>query len=220
MAEAQDSSRRPLKSRSRPWAVASAAWLARRRVAPNTISKASVLFAAGACAALAARGCVGPWLGRSALLILAAGCIQGRLLCNLFDGMVAVEGGMRSKTGDLYNEIPDRIADPLILIGAGYAAAAVPYGIELGYLAAVLAVLTAYIRALGKSLGTPVFFQGPMAKQQRMAAITVACVAGAGVTFWGFEARVLWATLLIVVLGCVATVIRRVRLVARALEQR
>ena len=32
--------------------------------------------------------------------------VLGRLLCNLLDGMVAVEGGKRSKSGELYNDVP------------------------------------------------------------------------------------------------------------------
>ena len=36
-----------------------------------------------------------------ALLLGAAACTQLRLLCNLFDGMVAVEGGKASRTGDI-----------------------------------------------------------------------------------------------------------------------
>lgn len=48
------------------------------------------------------------------LPILAAVFIQCRLLCNLFDGMVAVEGGKSTPSGELFNDIPDRVADPLI----------------------------------------------------------------------------------------------------------
>ena len=59
--------------------------------------------------------------------------IQCRLLCNLFDGMVAVEGGKKTNSGELFNDIPDRIADPLILVSAGYAVHMVAYGAELGW---------------------------------------------------------------------------------------
>ena len=55
------------------------------------------------------------------MFLAAAACIQLRLLCNLFDGMVAVEGGFKTKSGEIYNELPDRVADVLILAGAGYA---------------------------------------------------------------------------------------------------
>jgi len=41
-------------------------------------------------------------------------------VCNLLDGMVAIEGGLKTPAGELFNDVPDRISDPLILVGAGY----------------------------------------------------------------------------------------------------
>src|SRR5439155_982956 len=104
------------------------------------------------------------------------------LLCNLLDGMVAIEGGLQSKSGDVFNEVPDRVSDALILVGAGYATApalGLAWAGALGSAAALLAVLTAYVRALGAALGTGQDFRGPMAKPHRMAALTAACLAGA-----------------------------------------
>src|SRR5713226_6455863 len=49
----------------------------------------------------------------------------------------------------------DRFADVVILVGTGYSIAAFGWGRELGWLAAVLAVMTAYIRLLGGSMGVP-----------------------------------------------------------------
>ena len=40
---------------------------------------------------------------RTRSLIIAAVAIPLRLLCNLFDGMLAVEGGLKSPTWPLYN---------------------------------------------------------------------------------------------------------------------
>ena len=40
----------------------------------------------------------------------------------------------------------------------------------------VLAVMTAYARVLGRSLGSGIYFIGPMAKQHRMATLSGACV--------------------------------------------
>src|SRR4051794_5874321 len=105
------SARPPLKSRQNRWAAASAACLARRNVSPNTISLGSVAFACVTGAAYA--GVVfthTPWLV-SVLLVIACLGMQGRLVCNLLDGMVAVEGGKGSPVGELYNDMPDRIAD-------------------------------------------------------------------------------------------------------------
>ncbi len=165
------SDRRPIASRDSRWAIAIAHWLAVRQVTPNRISQASVGFAALACLALWAAGD-----GPSALwLILAAAAIQGRLVCNLLDGMVAVEGGMREPDGPFWNEFPDRIADLLILGGTGLAA----LDPALGMAAAALAVLTAYTRELGRASGAPADFGGPMAKQHRMAILSAACLLAA-----------------------------------------
>ncbi|MDQ2077798.1 CDP-alcohol phosphatidyltransferase family protein [Marinimicrobium sp. ABcell2] len=211
--------RRPIAARDTGWANRIASWLASRDVTPNQISVASVVFAGVAGALLLARLQL-PDGWAAAALVLAAVCIQGRLLCNLFDGMVAVEGGKTTPAGEMFNDIPDRIADPLILIGAGYAAAAMGYAPLLGWLAALLAVLTAYIRVLGVSLDAPADFGGPMAKQHRMALITVACVLSLA-EFWVLPAgSVLTAALVLVVFGAALTVWRRTRTLYRFLNAR
>ena len=107
------------------------------------------------------------------LLACAAG-IQLRLLCNLLDGMVAIEGGRKSKVGALYNEVPDRVADSLFIVALGYAIG-VPW---LGWLGALGAAVTAYVRVLGGTFGLAQDFRGPMAKPHRMATMTVACLLG------------------------------------------
>src|SRR5689334_5587548 len=97
------SGRRPLKSRQTQWAAWMASRLARSSVTPNAISLFSI-----ACAALAAASLVGTRytasaLGDSALYLLAIVGIQTRLLCNLLDGMVAIEGGKQTPAGELFN---------------------------------------------------------------------------------------------------------------------
>jgi len=202
--------RRPIRARSSGWATRTAAWLARSGLSPNQISTASMLFALlGAAAFVAARWNLWALPG-------AAACIQLRLLCNLFDGMVAVEGGKRSAVGELYNEIPDRISDTLFLVAAGYATA----WPELGWAGAVLAVGTAYVRAFGASLGNGNDFAGPLAKQQRMAVLTAACVA-APIEF--ALARTAWV--MPVALGVIAvltawTCVRRTARLAAFLRRR
>jgi len=161
--------RRPLKSRGTAWARALSRGLLKTGLRPNQVSVLSIAFAAAAAGFLI---CPEPptwwhWLA-------AAACIQLRLLCNLMDGMLAVEGGLKTPNGELYNEFPDRIADALFLGGAGYFASLAGFtlGAPLGWAAAVLAVLTAYVRELGRGLGFPADFSGPMAKPHRMAALT------------------------------------------------
>ena len=53
---------------------------------------------------------------------LAAELELARRQSNMMDGLVAVEGQRGSPTGALYNELPDRIQDALLLVAAGYAA--------------------------------------------------------------------------------------------------
>ena len=155
-----------------------------------------------------------------ALLLLAVAGIQGRLLCNLLDGMVAIEGGRQTKSGEIFNDLPDRIADALIFVCAGYAAQAHPFGVELGFVAAILAVFSAYVRMLGGASGLKQSFIGPMAKQHRMAALTVACVLSIFETRFFAAGTVLWAALITINLGCLVTIWRRTARIARGLEAR
>lgn len=145
--------------------------LARRRVTPNTISVVGMVFATIGAAALAGIPC-GCFPRVPALVVGALG-VQLRLLCNLLDGMVAVEGGLKGKAGDLFNEAPDRYADIVLLVGAGVAVK-MPW---LGWMAASAAVLTAYVRAFGASVGQGQDFCGPFAKPHRMFFLTVGCLA-------------------------------------------
>ena len=183
---------------------------------PNGVSVLSILFAAAAGFALWRFGVGGNWR----LLVGAAVAIQLRLLCNMLDGLLAVEGGFKSKLGDLYNEIPDRIADVAILVGAGYAVATMPYGGILGWSAALLAVLTAYLRLLAGSLGAQQLFIGPMAKQHRMFVVTVGCLLGALEHSRSGTARAVWLALIVVVAGSLITLVRRLLRLAAELETR
>ncbi|MEJ7787689.1 MAG: hypothetical protein WKF96_23045 [Solirubrobacteraceae bacterium] len=213
------SPRRPLKTRSRPAAQAAAAWLVRHGTTPNAISIAGVVLAAaaGACLLLVSGGPAGTQI----VLVLGAGlAIQMRLAANMLDGLVAVEGGTGTPTGPLFNEVPDRLADLLVLVPAGYAISWVDWGPELGWAAGVLAVLTAYVRLLGGSLGQEQHFCGPMAKPQRMFALTLACLASAvEAAAWGFEGVALTIGLVVIVAGAGLTFVARLRRVAAALGE-
>ena len=222
MSDGMLENRRPLKSRSTAWARALAAGLARMGVSPDLVSFGSIFFAVCGAALFIASPTVVPLDERSVVLIAAAVCIQLRLLCNLLDGMVAVEHGRGSSSGPIWNELPDRIADGLFLVGAGYFAAhkGVEMGEVLGWLAASLAVLTAYIRELGRGLGFPADFSGPMAKPHRMAALTLACVVSAIEPMWGWRGQTMLIALAVIVLGTVWTVVRRTLTLARRLKER
>jgi len=200
--------RRPLKVRNVGLAVRIAKWLANTNLTPNQISIASVAFAllAGVCL-LSMRTATGitVWIAP----IAAALFMQCRLLCNLFDGMVAVEGGKSTPAGELFNDLPDRIADPLILVCAGYSAAGFLLMPAMGWLAGLMAVMTAYVRLLAASAGTPMLFQGPMAKQQRMAIMTLACVLWPIAHLWQKQHHLMLFALFVIVLGSAYTVVKR-----------
>lgn len=210
--------RRPLTTRSAGWARAFALFLAARRVRPNSISVAGVLVAllAAAFFVLAHNAATGP---RIILLIAAAVCIQLRLLCNMLDGLVAVEGGLKSKTGDIFNDLPDRIADVAIILGAG-AFIGPPLGWTLGWTASIMAVFLAYIRLLGGALGFPQDFRGPMAKPHRMAALTLGCLLALPAIPMGRDRFVMSVALAVIIAGSIVTAWRRTTRIADQLRAR
>jgi phosphatidylglycerophosphate synthase len=154
------------------------------------------------------------------LLVGAAAAIQLRLVCNLLDGMVAVEGGKKSKTGDVFNDLPDRFADLLILVPVGYALDGRVFSHELGWLAGVLAVLTAYVRVLGGSLGLKQDFGGPMGKPQRMAVMTAACLLACFEPLLGWQGMVMETALVVIACGSAMTMVLRTKRILRELRLR
>ena len=214
--------RRPIRSRDAGWAHRAAAALAEANANPNLISAASAAFSALGGALLLGAGMIELWPVRAALLLGAAACIQLRLVCNLLDGMVAVEHGLSSPAGAIWNELPDRFSDVVLLAGAGYgvARAGIPLGAEAGWACAALALITAYVRELGRGMGFPADFAGPMAKQHRMAVLTAACLAGAVEALWGWRGQSLMIGLAVIALGAALTVARRTRTLARRLAER
>src|SRR5437867_4739117 len=210
--------RRPIATRDRQWAQAATAWLAARNVSPNAIS------IAGMCACIVAGIALGVTsiaYHRILWLIAALGA-QLRLTANMLDGMVALASGRASKTGELYNEVPDRVSDAAVFIGAGFA-----WGgdITLGYIATILAVFTAYVRAAGKIAGAPNEFCGPMAKQHRVLVITVICLYSAAVPrawqilhFDKLDVGAMGLGLGLIIVGCCITIVRRLNRIAHTLR--
>jgi phosphatidylglycerophosphate synthase len=207
--------RRPIKARSMRAVQALAVTLAHLRVTPNQVSILSVIFASIGAALLVweAYGTTTVWP-----LLATAVCIQLRLLANLLDGLIAVEGGRQTRTGELFNEFPDRIADVALLAAAGYAAHRGNFGAAIGWSAAVLAVGTAYIRAFGARRGYPQDFCGPQAKQQRMFLLTLACLLGAGEKLLHLPSYSIFVLLMIINVGTLLTCIRRTMRLARRLK--
>jgi phosphatidylglycerophosphate synthase len=212
--------RRPIASRERQVSKRLAGWIAQRGISPNVISVAGMIAGTLAGAAFAATR-LPDW--DRVFFLLAALLMQLRLLANMLDGMVAVQTQRASPVGELFNEVPDRVSDAAILVGAGYGAGGLP---ELGYLAACVALFVAYVRAEGKVAGAPQEFCGPLAKPQRMFVMTVvALYSGLAPREWqpalesfpwaGLPA----AGLALIVLGGVWTAVRRLLRIAAALHR-
>jgi phosphatidylglycerophosphate synthase len=201
--------RRPIASRDTRLAQAISHRLATWRVSPNQISVLGLLFSVGAAACFWGTASeTGPMV--RVLWFAGALGIQLRLLCNLFDGMVALERGIASPVGELYNEVPDRVSDALTLVGLG---AALGGSLGWGWAAALVAVFVAYTRSVVAQAGAPVDFRGPLAKAQRMALVTVAAVYLAlrpSAWAWDFgEARAV--LIVITILGLVTAAGRLMR---------
>jgi phosphatidylglycerophosphate synthase len=201
--------RRPLASRSTRWAAFLATRSVRAGLTADGISILSLFAAAAGAASLLLLP--RPWN----YLACAAG-IQLRLMCNLLDGMVAIEGGKKSKTGVLYNEVPDRLADSLFLVALGYAIGT-PW---VGWLAALAAAVTAYIRVLGGTFGLAQDFRGPLAKQHRMFVMTMGCLLAFGEDYFDGGQRALAAAAWIIAFGALLTCGTRIHAIARQLKAR
>jgi len=218
----QAADRRPIASRQTRSAQRVADWLIAHEVAPNAISLASIAFAALGLLCLLGTAPVGGWLARVLFLITALAA-QARLLANLFDGMVAVGSGQASPLGEIYNDVPDRVADVLLLVGAGFGLGGSPL---LGCSAALLALFVAYLRVLGNSLGVRDLFIGPMAKPQRMATLTAACAYLAlAPAAWPFALAAegfgaLSLALALILVGSIVTSVRRLQRIAADLRTR
>lgn len=152
------------------------------------------------------------------LLVVAALFIQLRLLCNLFDGMVAVEHGKKTNTGDIYNDAPDRVADVFIILGASLSIPDHSYALHFGWAASLIAVLSAYIRVLGRSLNTPSYFIGPMAKQHRMFLLTASSIIDFILLSFEVNFSITYISLIIIIILGLLTCVKRLSLILKDKE--
>lgn len=214
----QTERRRPLAARDIPlWG-----WLLQRLagsgVTPNQVSVAGMFAGLGGGGLLAltagmpAGGAIQRW---TFLTVIALVLLRGA--CNIFDGVLAVETGRASRVGLLYNEVPDRISDAAMLVGAGFAVGSHPW---LGFAAALGSLATAYVRVQVQIAGAPDDYSGPMAKPARMVVCVVALVAlAAGPASWSrAEFGPIAIALGVVVLGTAMTTVRRLVRASRYLQ--
>lgn len=214
-AEGATANRRPLKSRGTAWAAVAARGALATGLSADGVSVLGIVVSLIGAAALVA-GFAAPWH-----FLIGAAAVQLRLLCNMLDGMVAVEGGRKSLYGAIYNELPDRLEDSLLLVAAGYAAGpGLGLVLVLGLTAALLAAICAYVRLLGGTLGLPQDFSGPQAKPHRMFVLTLGLLAAFLAALAGSDpGRWLLVALIVICVGTLLTIIRRTLRIAGRLRE-
>ena len=183
---------------------------------PNLVSYSSIVASAGASL------CFWQAHAAPALLIVAVGFCYLRLWLNMLDGMVAVGSGKASRTGEIANELPDRISDVIIFVGVAHSGLC---HVLWGYWAAILALLVAYVGTLGQAVGVQREFSGMMAKPWRMVALHAGAWITLGLLWWG-DGRIRYGgltvldwTLVAIVVGCVQTIWIRLVRILRALRE-
>jgi phosphatidylglycerophosphate synthase len=207
--------RRPL--RVRDWRVMQE--LARRcanwGIKPNQVSLSSIAGAAVAGLGMILLSISSSFFGVVFFTLVAVAGIGFRITANLIDGMIAVEGGFRTRSGEIFNDMPDRISDTIIFVVLGYCC---PFPV-LGWCAAWASVMTAYVRLLGGACGLKQDFSGPMAKPHRMAVTVVAVLALAAERLHGGAANLsVILGLLVITIGSVLTISGRIRCIIKGLE--
>ncbi len=217
MPEYQPASRRPIAEGFRATARGATKLCLRLGIHADAISYFSLV-----AAALAA---VSFWQSSRypALLIVAPLFCLLRLWCNMLDGMVALAAGQASGRGEVLNDLPDRVSDVLIFVGAAHSGWMNPF---FGYWAAMMSLGTAYVGMLGQAVGVQREFSGWMSKPWRMVALGL----GAWLTFallrWNDGEAVFagltaleWACVAVIA-GCLQTSAQRLGRILRALKEK
>jgi phosphatidylglycerophosphate synthase len=208
----EPSSRRPIAAVFRQTAGAAVRFCVRHGIHPDAISYLSIV------AALIAAICFWKSGTRHWLLIIAPIFCYLRLWLNMLDGLVAFGAGKASRRGEIMNDLPDRISDVVIFVGVAHSGLMEPL---IGYWAAIFSVLTAYVGLFGQALGVQREFGGMMSKPWRMVALHI----GAWLTFFlaprssGTFTILDW-TCLIVIAGCVETIVVRLKRITAALQDK
>jgi phosphatidylglycerophosphate synthase len=152
------------------------------------------------------------------LLIPAAALLYVRLWLNMLDGMVALAGGHASPRGEILNDLPDRLSDVLIFVGAAHSGLCHPLS---GYWAAIFALLTAYVGTLGQAVSGRREFGGIMSKPWRMVALHLGSWILLADRWWlhpttTWQVTILDWTHLAIIAGCVQTIaVRLLRIFGR-----
>ena len=205
-------SRRPIAAVFRQTAGFATRFCVRHGIHADAISYLSIV------ASLIAAICFWKSGARRWLLIIAPLFCYLRLWFNMLDGLVAFAAGKASRRGEILNDLPDRISDIVIFIGVAHSGLMNPL---IGYWTAIFAVLTSYVGLFGQALGVQRQFGGVMSKPWRMVALHVGAwlsfflAAQSIVSFTIFD----W-TCLVVIAGCVETIVVRLKRITAALQDK
>jgi phosphatidylglycerophosphate synthase len=209
MSDYMPTSRRPIAAALRQTADAATRFCVRNEIHPDVISYLSIL------AAVAAAICFWKSGQTRWLLVIAPLFCYLRLWFNMLDGMVAVAANKASRRGEILNDLPDRISDIIIFVGVAHSGLMNPL---IGYWAAILAVLTAYVGLFGQALGVQREFGGIMSKPWRMVALSI----GSWLAFVGDRSfasfTVLDWTCFIIIAGCIETIVVRLKRTTAAVQ--
>jgi phosphatidylglycerophosphate synthase len=217
MPDYQPTSRRPIAQIFRRTAEAATQLCVRWGIHPDAISYASIV------AALAAALCFWKSQNAPALLLVAPGFCYLRLWLNMLDGMVAIAAGQASWRGEILNDLPDRVSDVIIFAGVAHSGWMNPI---LGYWAAIFALLTAYVGIFGQAIGGQREFSGWMSKPWRMVALHLGAWITLALLWWNNgdirfrNLSVLDRTCLIVIAGCVQTIVVRLKRIMAAVQDK
>src|SRR6266480_3441427 len=217
MVEYQPTSRRPIAQIFRRTGERATDLCVRLGISPDAISYSSIL------AALIAALCFWKSDNNTWLLIIAPLFCYLRLWFNMLDGMVAVAAEKASARGEIVNDLPDRISDVIIFVGVAHSGLMNPL---IGYWTAILSLFTAYAGLFGQAIGGRREFAGIMSKPWRMVALSVGAWAmfvfpscQTGLHDFGRLTILDWTCLLIIA-GCLQTIIVRLKRIVIALQDR
>lgn len=212
MTNYEPTSRRPIAELFRLTAYAATRWCVRCGIHPDAISYLSILSAAIAAICF--------WQSNKipALLLVAPLFCYLRLWFNMLDGMVAIAANKASWRGEILNDLPDRISDVVIFVGVAHSGWMSPI---IGYWAAIFALLTAYVGLFGQAIGKHREFGGVMSKPWRMVALHLGAWATWTCRFCTYlDLTILDWTCLVVIAGCLQTIVVRLKRIMRAVQNR
>lgn len=106
------------------------------------------------------------------LLLIPAGYLL-RMTLNALDGMMATQYNMKSKLGEILNELGDVVSDVAIVLPFTIIPSVNPMVIIV---LVILSVINEYAGILGKAIGGDRRYEGPMGKSDRAFVIGLFCI--------------------------------------------